>query len=79
MIPVKPVDDLFPPNFLAMNEFCRMLTIGGDVIMSRDTRPDGDPALIGKESVVVDHMDRDDAFEVTRIADDHFVIRRLKK
>jgi hypothetical protein len=47
--------------------------------LPQNLRPRGDPALMGKESLILGHVDRKTPFEVTRIDDDHFVVRRIRK
>jgi len=72
-IPLKPEDNVFPANFRAMNEFCRFIAVGGDVGVSL-------PKLNaeGDEFVVFKHLDRGARFQVIRIDDEAFIVRRLK-
>jgi hypothetical protein len=73
-MPHTPEDNLFPPSFASMNEFCRTLAVGGDVRVSPPGMRDE-----GYWFILLQHMDRGSKFHVIALDDESFVLHRLRQ
>jgi hypothetical protein len=73
-VPHSPEDNLLPPSFAAMNEFCRTLAVGGDVNVSPPAMRDE-----GYWFIILQHMDRGAKFHVIAVDDESFIVHRVRE
>lgn len=72
--PQTPEDDLFPSGFATLNELCRTLAVGGQILVSPPGVRDE-----GYRFIIVQHMDRGAKFHVIALNDDSFIVHRVRQ